>query len=335
MENSHEFFMNRCLNLAVKGSGWVNPNPMVGSVIVHNNHIIAEGYHARFGQAHAERMAILSVQNKELLKQSTIYVTLEPCSHFGKTPPCADLIVEFEIPRVVVGMKDPNSQVNGMGIQKLQNKGIQVVEQVLNEQCIYLNRKFYVNQLKNRPFITLKWAETASGYYAPLPKSKTPISGDICQKYTHRLRQSHQAILVGIGTWLMDKPLLNDRYFEGPQPIKLVLNGAELWCFDTQLDANSPEIINIPQDQDTATFISDFCFKKGWYSLLVEGGHHAWNAFIDSNLVDEALVYRSKNTEFNEGLISPWDALTACFPQQEPHIFDLDTDELILFQWKK
>ncbi len=369
--NSHEFFMKRCLELAFKGNGWAQPNPLVGSVIVHNQQIIAEGFHRKFGENHAERMAILSLENKELLKQSTLYVSLEPCSHFGKTPPCSDLIIEYQIPKVVVGMLDPNPVVNGNGIKRLKEHGIEVVENVLTDSCRYLNRKFIVNQTQKRPFITLKWAESKDGFYAPSPKRIQKITGSTAQKFTHRLRQSHQAILVGIGTWALDQPQLNDRYFGGPQPVKLVMTENELWCFteslkwtgmstykqdelkfDSELQRQAEifdELMNstncdysilkfyrIPLTGaefeslicTKAEYISEFCYQNGWYSLLIEGGSSVWNAFLNQNLVDELIVYRSQSVELSVGIRVPKITMNDTF--QTPITADLDEYEINL-----
>jgi diaminohydroxyphosphoribosylaminopyrimidine deaminase / 5-amino-6-(5-phosphoribosylamino)uracil reductase len=408
--NSHEYFMNRCLELAFQGSGWAQPNPLVGSVIVHNQQIIAEGYHRKFGENHAERMAILSLENKDILKDCTLYVSLEPCSHFGKTPPCSDLIIEYQIPKVVVGMLDPNPIVNGNGIKRLKEHGIEVVENLLTDSCSYLNRKFIINQTQKRPFITLKWAESKDGFYAPIPKKLQKITGSTAQKFTHRLRQSHQAILVGIGTWKLDQPQLNDRYFGGPQPVKLVMTENELWCFTESLkwtgmstciqdvvkgesELNRHTEISDELENSTngvhsalkcykipfkgvefeslnftkAEYISEFCYQNGWYSLLVEGGSSVWNAFLDQNLVDELIVYRSQTVELGVGIRVPKITMNDKF--QTPITVDLDeyeknlelskyssssvsigvesrsfidtppsqfhSDQLILFKWKK
>lgn len=408
--NSHEFFMKRCLELAFKGNGWAQPNPLVGSVIVHNQQIIAEGFHRKYGENHAERMAILSLENKELFKQSTLYVSLEPCSHFGKTPPCSDLIIEYQIPKVVVGMLDPNPVVNGNGIKRLKEHGIEVVENVLTDSCSYLNRKFIINQTQKRPFITLKWAESKDGFYAPIPKKLQKITGSTAQKFTHRLRQSHQAILVGIGTWKLDQPQLNDRYFGGPQPVKLVMTENELWCFTeslkwTGMSTCIQDVVKVESELNRHTeisdelenstngvhsalkcykiplkgvefeslnftkaeYISEFCYQNGWYSLLVEGGSSVWNAFLDQNLVDELIVYRSQTVELGVGIRVPKITMNDKF--QTPITVDLDeyeknlelskyssssvsigvesrsfidtppsqfhSDQLILFKWKK
>jgi diaminohydroxyphosphoribosylaminopyrimidine deaminase/5-amino-6-(5-phosphoribosylamino)uracil reductase len=345
--------MNRCLELAFQGNGWAQPNPLVGSVIVHNQQIISEGFHRKFGENHAERMAILSLENKELLKESTLYVNLEPCSHFGKTPPCSDLICDYQIPKVVVGMRDPNPLVNGNGIKRLKNSGIEVVENVLTESCNYLNRKFIVNQTQKRPFITLKRAESSDGFYAPIPRKKHQITGDTARKFTHRLRQAHQAILVGIGTWELDQPLLTDRCFGGPQPIKLVMTANELWCFTDHFkwsgcqfqlpssisEWNSQKFHRIrmhgedfnSQYPSKAEFISEFCYQNGWNSLLIEGGSSVWNAFIDANLVDELVVYRSQKVELESGLRVP-QLNNSSNSFQAPICIDLDEYEYDLSQ---
>lgn len=224
-----EKYMARCIQLARNGFYGAAPNPMVGAVIVHEGKIIGEGYHIRCGEAHAEVNAICSVYNPELLKDSTIYVSLEPCSHYGKTPPCADLIIEKGIPRVVVGCTDPFARVFGRGIRKLRDAGIEVTVGVLEKECLALNRRFIRFHLHHRPYITLKWAESADGYMdRPRTDFRTEkpyaFSTPYTQMLVHGLRAGQQAILVGRQTALADDPSLTNRLWPGRSPLRLVID---------------------------------------------------------------------------------------------------------------
>ena len=225
----HLLYMRRCLQLAALGRGWVEPNPMVGCVIVAQGNIVGEGYHARYGEAHAEARAIASVHNRTLLSQSTLYVSLEPCAHFGKTPPCADLIIQSGIRNVVIGSVDPNPKVDGGGIRKLQEAGCMVVWGVMEQECRSLNARFFSRHERKRPYILLKWAQTADGYMGKLPvpgQQPAPfwISSASERRWTHKWRSEEQAILVGTGTALADNPSLTVRDWSGKNPLRIVFD---------------------------------------------------------------------------------------------------------------
>ncbi|MDP2413631.1 bifunctional diaminohydroxyphosphoribosylaminopyrimidine deaminase/5-amino-6-(5-phosphoribosylamino)uracil reductase RibD [Daejeonella sp.] len=323
---SHQNYLQRCIDLARLGAGSVSPNPMVGSVIVCDDKIIGEGYHRVYGQAHAEVNAINQVfethdNAKELLKRSTIYVNLEPCSHFGKTPPCADLIISNEIPRAVIGCRDPFDQINGKGIEKLRNAGIDVVEGVLTEQCIDLNKRFFTRIQKQRPYIILKWAQTSDGFFAPADKSQKWISSQNAKQLVHRWRTEEDAVLVGKNTALADNPRLNSREWPGRDPTRIVI--------DRRLEL--PEDLNVfDQSQDTIIFneqktdlvdrikyleLEDFdnllpqliayqLYLMDIQSLIVEGGAETLNLFIKAGLWDEARVFTSPQN-WNSGIPAP------------------------------
>ena len=264
-----EKYMSRCLQLARHGEFTTAPNPMVGAVIVHQGRIVGEGWHRLYGGPHAEVNAVRSVRPKDehLLPESTIYVSLEPCSHWGKTPPCAELLVEKGFRRVVVGCLDPNEKVGGRGIRRLQEAGAEVVVGVLEKECRWLNRKFITFHTLHRPYITLKWAESADGFIdrrrqsaadGPAVRFSTPWT----QMLVHRLRANHEAILVGHRTWELDQPSLTTRFWPGKNPERIVLSRGESL---------------IPPVQ----------------SLLVEGGAQTLQAYIDADLWDEAYIERS------------------------------------------
>ena len=219
-----EKYMHRCLQLAQFGGGYVSPNPMVGAVLVINDEIIGEGYHRRFGEAHAEPNAINSVENKELLKQATLYVNLEPCSFYGKTPPCADLIVRSGIPRVVIGTLDPHPKVSGKGVKILEEAGIEVAVGVLKQECRELNKRFFIFQEQKRPYVLLKWAQTRDGFMDKLRSNATQtpllISNNITKLLTHKMRSENQSILVSTNTVLLDNPSLTVRNWSGKNPIR-------------------------------------------------------------------------------------------------------------------
>ncbi|HMH23501.1 MAG TPA: bifunctional diaminohydroxyphosphoribosylaminopyrimidine deaminase/5-amino-6-(5-phosphoribosylamino)uracil reductase RibD [Puia sp.] len=224
--NIAETYMHRCLELARLGAGHVAPNPMVGAVLVHKDRIIGEGWHRQYGQAHAEVNCIHSVKEEDLplIQQSTLYVSLEPCAHFGKTPPCADLIIVKKIPRVVIGCRDPFEEVNGKGIEKLRAAGVEVELGVLEKECIHLNRRFFTFNTLHRPYILLKWAQSSDGKLAPEDRSRVFISNEYTNRLVHRWRTEEASILVGTNTALYDDPALTARLWKGPDPIRLVLD---------------------------------------------------------------------------------------------------------------
>jgi len=324
---SEEKWMERCLQLARCGMLGVAPNPMVGAVIVHNNRIIGEGYHRQYGKAHAEVNAIASVKNKELLRQSTLYVSLEPCAHFGKTPPCAKLIVETGIPRVVIGCEDPFAKVHGEGIRILREAGVEITVGVLEEACRKLNRQFITRQTLHRPFITLKWAQSADGYIAP-PNGTgqaTPISvsSPHTQIRVHHLRACHQAILVGRVTAETDNPSLTVRHWAGNQPLRIAFDRhaqlkGELNLFDgkaptlivgehddTQRKANHTyDFMEADYKLNPITQLMEYLDSHNVQSLLVEGGKKVLESFIHQELWDQAHVEIGNNT-FGGGVAAP------------------------------
>ena len=278
-----EKYMRRCIELAQNGCCYAAPNPMVGAVIVCDGRIIGEGYHARCGQAHAEVNAIRSVRQPELLRRATLYVSLEPCSHYGKTPPCADLIVQKQIPRVVVGCLDPFEKVAGRGIAKLKAAGIEVVTGVLEAECRQLICRFLTFHLKKRPYITLKWAVSADGFIGCWREDTVTACGPVALSSersllrVHHLRTLHDAILVGHTTLLADRPRLTSRLWHGAQPLRLVLGRMS--------EGELPAGFEAYADIDTLLVA---LHRRGVRSLLVEGGCATLQAFIDRGLWDEA-----------------------------------------------
>ena len=286
-------FMQRCIQLARCGEAGAPPNPMVGAVVVCDGLIIGEGYHCRCGGPHAEVNAIGSVKEKHLLSRSTIYVSLEPCAHYGKTPPCADLIIRSGIPRVVVGCADPFAKVNGLGIKKLQEAGCEVVVGVLEQECHELNRRFFTFHQKHRPWITLKWAQSKDGSLSPsLPQreGKAPVffSNALTQALVHRLRARHQAILVGTRTALTDNPTLTTRCWQGPNPLRLTIDRHNILPPTLHLkDGSTPTVI---YTHESLPEILDDLYNRGIQSLMVEGGAKLLQSFIDEGLWDEARI---------------------------------------------
>ena len=255
-ETDHIKFMRRCLELASKAEGLTYPNPMVGSVLVHDNKIVGEGYHLKAGGPHAEVIAINSVANKEILKTSTLYVNLEPCSHFGKTPPCADFIISWSVPRVVIGTPDPSDKVSGRGIERLRSSGCEVITGVIEEECRRLNRRFITFHEKNRPYITLKWAQSADGFLDIVrtenhKNEPTWISGKPERVLVHKWRASEQAILVGAGTVRADNPKLNVREWEGNNPLRLILSSSGLLNEGSFSEPESGTVVVFTHNTDT------------------------------------------------------------------------------------
>ncbi len=322
-----ELYMQRCLELAEMGIGSVSPNPMVGCVIVNDNKIIGEGYHARFGKAHAEVNAINDVitnygsQADDLLSGATVYVSLEPCAHFGKTPPCADLLVKHRVKKVVIGNKDPFSDVNGKGIEKLKQAGIEVVTGVLESRCTTVNRRFFTRIRKQRPYIILKWAETANHYFAPKSAEQRWISGSLAKKLVHKWRTEEDAILVGKRTALIDNPSLTAREWQGRNPIRILIDQqlhvpktANIFDADTKtivfnevktvVSAN----IHYIQMEDMQYYlpqkIAFQLYLMDVQSIIIEGGANMLKQFIEADLWDEARVFTS-STSWEEGMEPP------------------------------
>lgn len=306
--NYEEKYMYRCLQLAAYGIGHVAPNPMVGAVLVYNDRIIGEGFHHRFGESHAEPNAIHAVKEQSLLKESTLYVNLEPCSHYGKTPPCANLIVEKGIPRVVIGSLDPNPKVSGKGVEILRNAGIEVISGVLEDACIELNKRFFIWQIEKRPYVVLKWAQTRDGFIDKLRTSaETPplqISDNITKQLTHKARSENQAIMVSTNTVFLDNPSLTVRNWPGKNPTRIMLDRTgripqDYAIFDqtvktlvfTENPRENTEKINyilLHFDDMMLQNMMKIIASKGIHSVLVEGGSSLLNSFITSGLWDEA-----------------------------------------------
>jgi diaminohydroxyphosphoribosylaminopyrimidine deaminase/5-amino-6-(5-phosphoribosylamino)uracil reductase len=267
-EEKDERYMRRCLQLAANGMQNARPNPMVGAVIVSGDRIIGEGYHQRYGEGHAEVNAFASVRaaDEPLLAESTIYVSLEPCSHYGKTPPCADLIIRKGVKRCVVGCVDPFAEVSGRGIQRLRDAGITVITGVLEQECRWLNRRFFTYHSKHRPYIILKWAQSADGFIDKDYKA-IQLSNSQTQIRSHKLRADEDAILVGHTTYDREHPLLNVRYWSGPDPKRIVLT----------------------HDRPLPLLIDDL-YMQGIQSLIIEGGSQTHQSFIESGLWDELRV---------------------------------------------
>ena len=325
IENDHIKYMQRCLELASKAEGLTYPNPMVGAVIVVKDRIIGEGFHLRAGEPHAEVNAVNSVADKSLLKHSTLYVNLEPCSHFGKTPPCADLIISSGIPKVVIGVVDTNEKVSGKGIEKLKKSGCEVLTDILKEECRHLNRRFFTSIEKKRPYVILKWAQSADGFIDVIrqnghPATPTWITGASEKKLVHKWRSEEQVILVGAGTVRADNPLLDVREWTGNQPIRIILSQSGQidrslvvfrnegsWLMFTAATDNAPhnkQIINIDVSKPSSVQVLEYLHSIGIQSLFIEGGAETINHFIETGLWDEARVFTGK-TKFGEGIKAP------------------------------
>ena len=319
-----EIYIKRCIELAKNGLGTTYPNPMVGSVIVYNNEIIGEGWHRKSGEPHAEVNAINSVKDNSLLAKATIYVSLEPCNHYGKTPPCCDLIIKHKIPNVVVGSIDPNSKVSGTGIKRLEENGANVTIGVLEKECNELNKRFFTFHQKKLPYIILKWAESQDGFIAPLTKDKKEpvwISNEYSRQLVHKWRSEEQAILVGTKTVLDDNPKLDVRDWTGENPIRIVLDKSDRINQSYYVKDGQIKTIIITE-QENLTFsenciyenaifdvkltktIADISYKYGIQSILIEGGKQTLQSFIDDNLWDEARVFIG-NSHLKSGIKAP------------------------------
>jgi len=323
--NIHEKYIKRCIELAQNGLGTTYPNPMVGSVIVYDGQIIGEGWHKKAGEPHAEVNAVNSVKDKSLLKKATIYVSLEPCSHFGKTPPCCDLIIANEIPNVVVGTVDPNEKVAGKGILKLIEAGANVTVGVLDQECNELNKRFFTFHNKKRPYIILKWAESQDGFLAPeksINQDRKPIwiTNQYSRQLVHKWRTEEQAILVGTQTVIDDNPKLNARDWDGNNPTRIVIDqnnriDANSFIFDdtvktivfsktskSSTEKTQFEVIDF--DKNIIPHILDILYQNQIQSVIIEGGRQTLQSFIDENLWDEARIFIGK-ISFEKGTKAP------------------------------
>jgi diaminohydroxyphosphoribosylaminopyrimidine deaminase/5-amino-6-(5-phosphoribosylamino)uracil reductase len=327
----HEKYIRRCIELAKNGLGTTYPNPMVGSVIVCDGKIIGEGWHKKSGEPHAEVNAVNSVKNKALLKKSTIYVSLEPCSHFGKTPPCCELIIKNEIPNVVIGTVDPNIKVAGNGIKKLIEAGTNVIVGILETECNELNKRFFTFHEKKRPYIILKWAESQDGFIAPLTlrqaqddlKNRKPvwITNEFSRQLVHKWRGEEQAILVGTNTVTDDNPKLDVRDWTGNNPIRIVLdqnnriakdshifnNQTKTFVFSKSTASVNKENVNFEEidfRRNIAQQIIHSLYRHQIQSVIIEGGRQTLQTFIDENLWDEARIFIGNNS-FENGTKAP------------------------------
>ncbi len=310
--NTNEKYIKRCIEIAKNGLSVAMPNPSVGAVIVHNNIIIGEGFTSEYGGNHAEVNAIHAVKDKSLLSKSTIYVSLEPCSHFGKTPPCCNLIMDSKIPNVVIGTLDSNKKVAGTGIKILKNAGIHVIVGILETECRNSNIRFFTFHEKKRPYIILKWAESQNGYIAPIyKKEKKPvwITNEFSRQLVHKWRSQEQAILVGTKTVIDDNPKLDVRDWIGKNPIRVILDQNNRIPKDSDIFDNQSETIVISKNEidfseNIVNQICDVLFKKNIQSVIVEGGSRTLQTFIDSNIWDEARVFGG-TVFFETGIKSP------------------------------
>lgn len=317
-----EIYMQRALQLAYCGEGNVSPNPMVGAVIVCGGKIIGEGYHRKCGEAHAEVNAVASVKDKTLLKRSTMYVTLEPCSHYGKTPPCCNLIKECGIPRVVIGIKDPFPEVAGRGIRILQEAGVEVKVGVLEEECRFINRKFITAHTKKRPYVLLKWCESSDGYIAALKNGQpapVQLSSSLSSVYMHRERSLCDAIMVGTTTVLVDNPTLTVRGWCGKNPIRVVIdreaklsqeskvfNGESQTLIFTDLSQTTTDqrYVKIDFSKNIIPQLLNELYARGVTSLMVEGGAKTLQSFIDLGVWDE-IRREVSPLVIREGVVAP------------------------------
>jgi len=318
--------MYRCVQLALNGKGFVAPNPMVGAVIVYNDKIIGEGFHCRYGESHAEVNAIASVADRSLLKHSTLYVNLEPCSHYGKTPPCAELIISKGIPKVVAGCLDPFPKVSGRGIQMMREAGIEVKVGVLEDVCKRLNKRFLTYVQEKRPYIILKWAQSADGFLDKNREIETKekpvrLSDDFTQMMAHKIRAEESAIMVGTRTALLDNPSLTTRLWAGKNPLRVVIDKELKIPPDFHLlDDAVPTLIytnKTTQDKENITYktldfsknilpqIMDDLYERKIQSLIVEGGNILLNSFIESGLWDETKI-ETAPVQLKSGVPAPY-----------------------------
>ncbi|MBL7725132.1 MAG: bifunctional diaminohydroxyphosphoribosylaminopyrimidine deaminase/5-amino-6-(5-phosphoribosylamino)uracil reductase RibD [Chitinophagaceae bacterium] len=330
--NIHQQYMERCIELASQGAGSVAPNPMVGAVLVYNNRIIGEGWHQQYGQAHAEVNCIASVKeaDKKLIAESVMYVSLEPCAHFGKTPPCTDLIIRYQIPHVVIGCRDPFKEIDGRGIERLKAAGIKVELGILEEDCKELNKRFFTFHTKQRPYVILKWAQTADGFIAPPPPvggirdsgmQRLFISNKYSNRLVHKWRSEEAAILVGTNTALVDDPELTTRLWPGNSPVRLVVDmnlrlPASLKLFDgsiktivfnavKQEEKENLLFYKLERNKKFIPQLLETLYKLNIQSVLVEGGATLLQSFIDEGAWDEVRKIENEKLITGGGLPAP------------------------------
>ncbi|MEX2588707.1 MAG: bifunctional diaminohydroxyphosphoribosylaminopyrimidine deaminase/5-amino-6-(5-phosphoribosylamino)uracil reductase RibD [Chitinophagales bacterium] len=343
MKPNHSLFIQRCFDLAAGGIGTVAPNPLVGAVLVYENKIIAEGAHEKYGAAHAEVNCLENVSkaDRELIPKSTLYVNLEPCSHFGKTPPCSDLIIEKKIPRLVYANTDPNPLVAGKGLEKLKKSGVELIGPIMEKEGLFLNRRFFTFHQKKRPYIILKWAQSKDGFINKADGKQNWITGKAARILTHQWRYEEAAILVGKNTIETDDPLLNNRYYPGENhPLRIVIDAeAELdfkkykignvdlplLVFNHKKEAEQGKIkwIKISPDHFLEQLLNKL-FEMNIQSLIVEGGSFTLNQFIKQGLWDEARVFTGAPL-FKEGIKAP------AIAQNAAQIYSLEKDSLSIY----
>ncbi len=317
-----EQYMSRCIQLAKLGAGHVAPNPMVGAVLVYKNEIIGEGYHQKYGEAHAEVNCINSVErrNKSLIEKSSIYVSLEPCSHYGKTPPCSDLIIKKNIKKVVIGVKDVYREVSGKGIKKLRGTGIEVITGVLERECRDLNKRFFTFHEKKRPYIILKWAQSINGKIGSKGINRIFISNDYTNRLVHKWRSEESAILVGTNTALKDDPSLTTRLWKGKNPLRIVIDkglklssGLKIFSKDTNTVIFNSTKNSIEENVEyiklgNKNFVEDMLhtlYKLSIQSVIIEGGAKTLQSFIDLGLWDEARLITNEEMIIENGIDAP------------------------------
>lgn len=341
MSDIDQKYMFRCLELARLGAGYVAPNPMVGSVLVYQDRIIGEGYHRHYGEAHAEVNCLRSVSEEDqvLIPASTLYVSLEPCAHYGKTPPCTDLIIREKIKKVVIGCRDPFPEVDGRGIEKLKAAGIAVTACVLERESETINKRFFCRVKQKRPYIILKWAQSANGKIAGMTDERVLISNDFTNRLVHRWRSEEAAILVGSRTARMDNPALTNRLWTGNQPVRMVLDktlqlSSDLQLFDQQLTTlifneqkegkdGKIEFCLLTKEKSLLQQVLLACYERGLQSILVEGGAQLLQLFINEGIWDEARVITNETFFLADGLSAP---VLSAF--RHSHTENLGTDKI-------
>lgn len=334
-----EQYMQRCIQLAKKGAGNVAPNPMVGAILVYNDLIIGEGFHKKYGEAHAEVNCVNSVKedDEHLIEKSILFVSLEPCAHFGKTPPCTNLIIQKKIKKVVIGCQDIFKEVSGKGIQKLNDAGIEVILGVLQKECLELNKRFFTFHQKQRPYIILKWAQSINGKIGSLKGERILISNDYSNRVVHKWRSEEAAILVGTNTALNDNPSLTTRLWKGKNPVRIVIdkelklpsslkvfnNDTDTIIFNKIKNGSDSNIRFIKIDPDNfLQFILHSLYNLNIQSVLVEGGAKTLQSFIDKGLWDETRVITNKKLIIEEGVDAP-QLKEAVLEKQEKYFSDL------------
>lgn len=320
---NHNNYMRRCLQLAQQGKGYTAPNPMVGAVLVHNDQIIGEGWHHEYGKDHAEVDCLNNVaaDKKHLIAQSTMYVTLEPCAHYGNTPPCATRLVQEQVKKVIIANKDPFDKVSGRGIEILHAGGIATETGIMEQEGTWVNRRFFCFHEQKRPYVVLKWAETADGFIAPADRSRLQITGQESQRLVHKWRTEEAAIMVGTTTALNDNPHLTARLYKGKQPLRIVadrklrvlphynlFNGdARTWVVNEIKEDSGPKNIShikVPFDNNMLRTLLSRLFDERILSVIIEGGAELLNSFISQGLWDEARIFTG-NIAIQSGIDAP------------------------------